>query len=469
MINYCFNPPQFTVDLLDISKIFAPTQEYQLSQWDDAELRLEYFIVESRMVFNAKFINSTYTCKLELKDWNNLEYNRNIKRYAKICLYNCLKDYYKQSFAWGSLTGIRPTKFARDLGLDCNSDLSILSDFFDVSDNKVHTLRQVLKAQEGLINTRDDCVDIYIGIPFCTSICSYCSFSSGLISAYKHLVEPFLQGLYVEIQSTLALIKRLNLKINCVYVGGGTPTSLNAEQLNLILSQFKYLDIKEFTVEAGRPDTIDRAKLKVLADNNVNRISINPQSFNESTLSQIGRNHSIKQIYDAYELAGEYNFIINMDLIAGIGNETIEQFNYSLQQALSLKPDNITVHTLALKRGSFLSKEFKHNSCNVSRMVDNAHNLLTSNLYMPYYLYRQKYCQDNLENIGYSKANKQCLYNINTMEESINIIACGCNAISKKLFGNNRIERYANPKDVITYINKLNILNSDKEKLFTLM
>lgn len=466
MIKYCFIPNKFEVDLIDIAKIFAPSEQYESSEWQEALLKLSYNTTENFIFFNAQFYDKSYEYKLEIGVWNNLIYNRYIKRYAKICLYNCLKNYYKKELAWGSLTGIRPTKFARDLDLDWDSDLSQLNTVYDISDNKINVLRQVLTAQREYINTNPKAVDVYVGIPFCTSICNYCSFSSGLISNYYNFVEPFINTLQYEIISCLELIKKCKLEVNSIYFGGGTPTSLSCEQLNRLLSLFNNIISKEFTVEAGRPDTIDSSKLQMLADNNVNRISINPQSFNDATLKAVGRSHSVEQIYQAYNLARKFNFNINMDLIAGLSNESVEQFNNSILQTYALKPDNITVHTLSIKRGSKLATNSEFNSSNVSQMTDNAFSLLTNNGYLPYYLYRQKYTYDNLENIGYCLKNKQCLYNINTMEESINIIACGCNAISKKLFNNKRIERYANPKDVLTYINKVETIINNKEMLF---
>jgi len=224
----------------------------------------------------------------------------------------------------------------------------------------------------------------------------------------------------------------------------------------------------EYTVEAGRPDTISAEKLDVLRKHGVNRISINPQTFNQSVLDVIGRKHSVSDIYEKYELAKKYGFIVNMDLIAGLPSETNKMFEYSINETIGLSPDNITVHTLALKHGSILKEcNYIGNGADVKQMVEFAHSRLYGSGYMPYYMYRQKYMSDNLENVGFCKSGTACAYNIGIMEEVTNIMACGTNAISKRIFSSeDRIERAANAKDVITYINRTDDYIDKKFELF---
>ena len=326
----------------------------------------------------------------------------------------------------------------------------------------------ILTCQEGLRNSSDSLVDIYVGIPFCLTRCSYCSFTSGEIGKLKQYVEPYVEKLAFEITQSIELAHDNGFRINNVYFGGGTPTSLSASQLNRLLSLFDF-PIREFTVEAGRPDTIDLEKLEVLSRNNVHRISINPQSFNDQTLRIVGRNHTSQDIIEKFNLARKFDFDINMDLIAGLPQESYEMFRHSVDQAISLNPDNITVHSLALKKGSILKENdaLLQSEQTVSDMIDYSHSRLLDSAFLPYYMYRQKYVSANLENVGFCREGKQCLYNIDIMEETTSIMACGCNAISKRVFHEqNRIERQANPKDVITYLNNFDVYLTAKKKLF---
>ena len=255
--------------------------------------------------------------------------------------------------------------------------------------------------------------------------------------------------------------------INSIYIGGGTPTSLSAEQLDMLLSYINY-NVKEFTVECGRPDTITEEKLQVLKKHNVTRISINPQTFCNKTLKDIGRNHTSKDILEAYKIALKYNFVINMDLIAGLGNETLTTFKKSINKAIEYSPDNITVHTLSIKRGSDLKTNGGDISkiSEVEKMIAYSHEILSNNGYKPYYLYKQKNMLGNLENIGYYREN-MCVFNVDSMEEFATIIACGANAISKRYYYlDNKIERFANLKNINEYINRIDEMIEKKQQLF---
>ncbi len=254
-----------------------------------------------------------------------------------------------------------------------------------------------------------------------------------------------------------------------IYIGGGTPTAIPTNELERILQSLTFGEIKEFTVEAGRPDTITREKLDLLKKYNVTRISVNPQSFNDEVLKNIGRAHSANETIEAYKLAREYDFDINMDLIAGLPGEIIKSFKNSIDKVIDLNPENVTVHTLALKRASEFAIE-NHNifkQSKTEKMLDYAKKELSKYGYKPYYMYRQKNQVENLENIGYFRDNKICRFNVESMEETASIIACGANAISKRFFAlENRIEREANVKDIPQYITRIEEMISRKKELF---
>ncbi|MBQ2724071.1 MAG: coproporphyrinogen dehydrogenase HemZ [Clostridia bacterium] len=387
------------------------------------------------------------------------------KRYDKLATYFCLKEYTKKQLPWGALTGIRPTRLAEELsqkeGLDYKETFTNL---LDVTDKKLQLVSDILSAQQGYKIKDFNQVDLYVGIPFCVSKCSYCSFTSGIISKLKHLVEPYVSALCDEIKLTLKLIEDKNLTLRNLYIGGGTPTSLDVGQLRKILSVLPKCD-GEFTVEAGRPDTITREKLQLFKEFGVNRVSINPQTFNQSVLNCVNRCHTVEDIVQKYNLAKEFGFSINMDLIAGLPQESFEMFCNSIDQVVALDPQNVTVHTLALKKGSTLKEQnFVASDKAVSQMVEYAHDKLKQAGYLPYYMYRQKYMTENLENVGFCKDGTQCVYNIDNMEETTSILACGANAITKRIFeSGGRIERVANQKDIITYIDKY-LDNLEKKK-----
>ncbi len=387
------------------------------------------------------------------------------KRYAKLSMYNLLVKLTGKQMPWGSLTGIRPTKLADQLereGLDWRKTFI---EILGVSETKTNLVADILATQGELRKHREGCADLYVGIPFCVSRCSYCSFTSGEIGRLGKYVDPYILALKQDIKATLQFAQNKKIIVNNVYFGGGTPTSLSALQLDELMSCIEIKPV-EYTVEAGRPDTIDTDKLTVLKNHGVQRISINPQTFNQSVLDVIGRKHSVADIYDKYALAQKYGFVVNMDLIAGLPTENFAMFCHSVDEAIALQPDNITVHTLALKHGSVL-KEQSYGACDVGRMVDYSRERLYAAGYMPYYMYRQKYMAENLENVGYCKPGKACLYNIGIMEEVSDILACGANAISKRILSaENRIERAANAKDVITYIERGDNYLNKKFQLF---
>lgn len=395
-----------------------------------------------------------------------------IKKYSKINLYEALSNYYNKTFEWGSLTGVRPTKVAYKL-LESGTDPVFLKEKlmaeYKISENKAKLIVEIIKNQKSIIKN-DNLVDVYVNIPICPSRCKYCSFISAEISAVKDIVESYISSLKKEISAVKELIREKSLIVRSVYVGGGTPSVLSAQQLESLLSELNF-NVSEFTVECGRPDTISREKLEVLKKYNVTRICVNPQTFVEKTLKAIGRKHTVKDVLSAYSLAMEFGFDVNIDLIAGLEGETFSNFKKSLNYAIEMAPQNITVHTLAVKRGSnlFDEQEKQNNSheLEVKKMIDFAQDRLFAEGYKPYYIYRQKHTPLGLENVGFSQKGKACLFNIDSMEDTCSIIACGANAVSKRVFHlENRIERNDNVKFLQDYISRIDEMIERKRELF---
>lgn len=390
---------------------------------------------------------------------DELENKRLIKRYAKLSLYKSLSDYLGQKLVWGALTGIRPVKYAYSLGENWREKMA---EEMMVSESKLDIVSRIMQEQKPFYERTEGNCDLFVSIPFCPTRCLYCSFLSNEIGKEKQL-DGYIDCLVKEIESAKPLIKNLR----SVYVGGGTPVSLPLPLLERVLKAIGRVDC-EYTVEAGRPDCIERETLQLLKDYGVTRICLNPQTFNDKTLKLIGRRHTAQDIFDKYELAKEFGFSVNMDLIAGLTDESFEDFKHSIDTAIGLSPDNITVHTLSLKRGSKLKETTKKlPEGEIAKMIDYSVYKLINNGFNPYYLYRQKYMAGNLENTGYTKSGKACVYNIDVMEEITDNLACGANAVTKKLIlAEDRIERYGSPKDIATYIAKVDKIIEEKNKFF---
>lgn len=455
----------YPTEIQDVVKLFFADAELS----PDAELKLTETKSGSRYSYVGVFNGKTHAESVDVSCADDLQAIRLRKRFAKLCMYNLLAECTGKTMPWGSLTGIRPTKLACQIAAEGQDWRKVFTEILGVSQEKTQLVSEILETQGNLRLYRENTADLYVGIPFCVSRCSYCSFTSGEIARMKKYVEPYVDALCKDIRSTLNFARRQGIKIRNVYFGGGTPTSLTDAQLDKILDCIDF-DPVEFTVEAGRPDSLDAPKLEVLKKHNVRRVSVNPQTFNQSVLDVIGRKHTVKDIYDKYALTRRYGFIVNMDLIAGLPGETYDMFCRSVDCAVALSPENITVHTLALKHGSVLKLQNYVGSreSDVAKMVQYAHCTLQKAGYKPYYMYRQKYMTENLENVGFCKEGYQCLYNIGIMEEVSDILACGANAVSKKITsGENRIERSANAKDVITYIQRNEEYSEKKFRLFS--
>ena len=394
---------------------------------------------------------------------SELERKRYLKRYAKLALYKALSEVTGQKSQWGALTGIRPVKLAYSAEKEGMSPAAFLREEMLVSEKKADMTEKILLNQRGIYRECDDDCDLYVSVPFCPTKCVYCSFISAELKAVEKFVEPYVEALCSEIESAKKSVKNLR----CVYIGGGTPVALDRVYMEKILRTVGEAGC-EYTVEAGRADCITADKLKLLKDYGVNRICVNPQTFNDKTLVAIGRKHTAAEVVAGYELARGYGFDINMDLIAGLPGEDFSDFCRSVDTAVSLKPENITVHTLSLKKGSELKeRESKLFVDNIGKMIDYSYGKLTASGYGPYYMYRQKYTAGNLENTGYCLNGKQCVYNIDNMEERAQIIACGANAVSKRVFNaEERIERLGNPKDLKTYLDKIQVILQEKRAFF---
>lgn len=415
--------------------------------------------------------------EFETKDENfHLPDHGGDKNEAKRVLFDWLSCRTGKRPDWGTLTGVRPAKLAMDYlnkGMSYDELRRVLSDTYYVTQEKSELLLTLCENQRRAFGSaRERSAGIYIGIPFCPTRCLYCSFTSN--QAPQERIAAYLKTLYQEIAYTGELMKRRGLIPESVYIGGGTPTTLSAQQLSELLSQvnlhFDMDGVREFTVEAGRPDTISREKLAVIKASGANRISINPQTMKELTLELIGRSHTPEQIEEAFAAAKEVGIpVINADLIAGLPGETPEDFRRSLETIIGLEPENITVHTLAVKKASKLievAADYHYNQGDTVReMLAIARDLMDSRGYRPYYMYRQKHMAGNFENVGYALPGTESIYNVRIMEENQTIIALGAGGISKVYFSHeNRLERVPNVSNYEIYMERIDEMLERKEK-----
>ena len=420
-----------------------------------------YFEYAGGKFFNSiEYMGEFYDFEDEGGAEDELIFKRLAKRYCKLAFYKVLSK-FKGSLVWGALTGIRPTKLAYMEKAD-GRDFRDLFKKTDVNEAKTELVGRILSVQKKVYESGGG-QDLFVSVPFCPTKCEYCSFITAPVEATVGYLDKYIDCLVREIEA----VKPYLCDLKSVYVGGGTPFVLSETHLKRIFEALNGLNPREYTVEAGRPDVFTAAKLQLCKDYGVTRICVNPQSFSDATLEKIGRKHTAKQTIEAFNLARTYGFDINLDLIAGLADETVADFEKSLKQAIELNPANITVHTLSLKSGAKLKERVKRlNIAGISDMVDLSDKLLTEAGYLPYYLYRQKYQAGGLENVGWCKEGNECIYNIDVMEEISDNIAVGANAISKKLFEGDRIERYATPKDLPTYISKIDKIIEERKKLF---
>ena len=408
------------------------------------------------------------------------------KNVLKQLIYTMLSEHQKRELPWGTLTGIRPTKIARTLLEDEANEAEIdeyLKTVYLASDEKIKLSIDIASLEKRLLDKihYKDGYSLYIGIPFCPTTCLYCSFTSYPIVSWKKRVGEYLEALFKEIDYVKeAFADKI---IDTIYVGGGTPTTLEPDEMELLLKKindsFDMSTVKELTVESGRADSITKEKLQVMKDNGVTRISVNPQTMNQSTLDIIGRRHTVDDVVRAFNDAREVGFDnINMDIILGLPGEDVDEVGYTIEEIKKLDPDSLTVHSLAIKRASKLSEWIKENGITALNNTDETMKVASEGAksmgMLPYYLYRQKNMSGNFENVGYAKAGKEGLYNILIMEEVQTIIACGAGTVTKRVWplgdgvsgSNARIERCDTVKDVGLYIEKIDEMIDRKRQLF---
>ena len=395
-------------------------------------------------------------------------------------LYLAALPHLEEVPAWGALAGVRPTKISTKHllagGTEASADRLLKETYFVTPPRRELALdcsRSTVAAYR-LTGERD--ISLYVGIPFCPTRCAYCSFVSRSIGKRTELLDPYLQALYRELEITGQLLRQSGKRVRTVYIGGGTPTTLSAAQMAALLDKiYESIDLSaclEFTVEGGRPDTLDSENLQAIRRHGADRMSINPQSMVDPVLRASGRPHTQADILRSYREATDAGFAaINMDLIAGLPKDSVDGFRYSLDQVAALNPANITVHTLALKKGADLFEKQIDlpTGREVAQMVEYANKTLRQLGYKPYYLYRQKYMSGSFENVGWSRDNLDCLYNIYMMEELHTIVSIGGGGMNKVNLPGGRVERFHNPKFPEQYIEQIDSVLRQKEELFNLL
>lgn len=418
---------------------------------------------------------------VDISNLSEQEVKKVTKEIIKRSMFNVLMKIFNSYVPWGILTGIRPVKIVHNLldkGMDEESIRENLKSNYLIRDEKIDLALDIAKRERVFIYPIDENkISLYVSIPFCPTRCYYCSFPANPIKQFGHLRSEYVFKLIEEIRGLAVLLKETNKEIETLYIGGGTPTALEAHDMDvLITALFKELDlskIKEFTVEAGRPDSITKEKLETLKKHNVSRISINPQTMNDETLVKIGRDHKVSEIIDCFNMARDLGFDnINMDIILGLEGENLSMVRTTLEEIKKLSPESLTVHTLAIKRASKLKENIDNYELTqyeeMIKMIDLSMEYAKEMGLNPYYMYRQKHMLGNLENIGYAKDGYECIYNIQIMEEKQSNYAVGAGAISKFVYtSEDRIERVDNVKNVEQYIDRVDeMINRKKEEVY---
>lgn len=495
MITVLLNKAEFEYDIHSLVKAFYPKEDVYVSTKDKEKkeepvhYHMDVQFAPEEIIFSWKKVDSSeenenqtgITKRVAVDDTNRKETKNSLKR----TLYQLLSEYTGVELPWGNLTGIRPTKIPMALLEEGKSEEEIaryMKETYFTSDEKIKLSIEIAERELELLHKLDyeEGYSLYIGIPFCPTTCLYCSFTSYSMSAWKNRMDDYLSALEKELDYTA--VKFAHKKLNSIYIGGGTPTTLNPQQLDRLIRKIKcsfdLSNLVEFTVEAGRPDSITKEKLMVLRNHDISRISINPQTMKQETLDLIGRHHTVQQTIDSFYLARELGFDnINMDLIVGLPGESRSDVADTMEVIRKLSPDNLTVHSLAIKRAARLNiQRERYQDFEIVNTAD--HIALTSKVaeemgLFPYYLYRQKNMAGNFENVGYAAPGKAGVYNVLIMEEKQSIVACGAGASTKRVWvqpnpdGTHRIERAENVKDVAQYITRIDEMIERKSRLFT--
>lgn len=461
----------FWFELENLTRLFFPNEKINVFKtFDSIEQPYIYTEVSDKVKIEVSINNFQKSLISDKTDDNELT--------SAQLLYRVLCQYSGYTQPWGVLTGVRPVKLFRRLCEELGEEgaRNKFAYEFYVSPEKLRLAEFTEKNEKKILDlSHPESFSLYVGIPFCPSRCSYCSFVMSSVERAKKLIEPYTELLCEEIKATAQIASNLGLRLETVYFGGGTPTTLNAEQLDRVLktvtNSFDMSTCREFTVEAGRPDTIDKERLCALKENKVDRISINPQTVNDNVLREIGRKHTSEQFFNAFELARKCGFDnINTDLIAGLPTDTLDSFVNSLDSIRALSPECITVHTLCMKRASTLTNIGttlnREDAETARKMLEYTQKMLTSDGYIPYYMYRQSRMVGNLENVGWSKKGFESLYNVYVMDETHTILACGSGGVTKlKNNETDYLERIFNFKYPYEYVDRFDELIERKSSI----
>ena len=477
MIYVNLNKQQFEYDVHSLVKAFYPAEDVKVVVGETEDVNFRLLFLSDGIQFEQTETGRVWsrTAKTEIE--NQAEKDE-LKNQVKLLIYKALSEVTEKQLPWGTLTGIRPTKIATAMleqGRTEDEIRAFMREKYLVSPEKQELSIEIAHREEKLLSSLHGVkgYSVYIGIPFCPTTCLYCSFTSYPIAAWRDRVGKYLDALDKEIDFVAE--NNADDILDTVYIGGGTPSTLNAEQLERLLHKIVTTlpmeQVSEFTVEAGRADSITRDKLEVLKKYGVTRISVNPQTMNQITLDRIGRRHTVEQVLEAFHMARELGFDnINMDMILGLPGEGVEEVKHTMEVIKELKPDSLTVHSLAIKRASKLAQWIRENGMEELHNTDETMAIAEKTAreigLVPYYLYRQKNMSGNFENVGYAAPGKFGVYNVLIMEEKQTIVALGAGSITKRVFPDGRIERCDNVKDVGLYIEKIEEMIDRKRKLF---
>ncbi|MGL5315771.1 MAG: coproporphyrinogen dehydrogenase HemZ [Peptostreptococcaceae bacterium] len=483
MISVLLKGHDYKYEVAELIKLFTSDFEFVEEKSFGRILENVLYVYNDTLIAKTKYFEN-YELKYEfadhikINDLDEQELKKVTKETIKRSMFKVLQNRLQAYVPWGILTGIRPVKIVHNLldkGMDDESIRSILKERYYIMDEKIDLSLDIAKRERVFMYPIDkNKISLYVGIPFCPTRCYYCSFPANPLKQFGHLRKEYVDKLIEEVKGLAKIIKETNKEIETLYIGGGTPTALEAEELDvLITALYKELDlstIKEFTVEAGRPDSITKEKLVVLKNHRVSRISINPQTMNDETLDKIGRHHSVEDIIECFNMARDLGFDnINMDIILGLVDENLEMVRNTLEEIKKLSPESLTVHTLAVKRASNLKENLDKYELTryeeMIKMIDLSMQYAREMGLNPYYMYRQKHMLGNLENIGYAKEGYECIYNIQIMEEKQSNYAVGAGSISKFVYvDEDRIERVENVKNVEQYIDRVDEMIERKRK-----
>lgn len=470
-MNYILNGHNFVDDVVSVLMMFYPNDKYiqteTLSDSVTVVSSLNKDMAKAELYFGPEL-----KAKAEAKAENDTL--REIKRVIGLSIAKAVNSVLNIPLPWGILTGVRPAKLVSEAWNEGRTTAEIRSTFKDkylVSEDKLNLMIKVAEEEKKIVEGGLGKAGLYIGIPFCPTRCLYCSFTSYPLKQYSAKVDSYIDALIKEMEFSKRYLD--DIELESLYIGGGTPTSLNEKQLDKLLTNVEkcFKIPMEFTVEAGRPDTITEDKLKILKDHNVSRISINPQTLNDETLRLIGREHSVEMFLNAFEMARKTGHKhINTDIILGLPGEGEKEVTNTMEGLLKLDPESVTVHTLAVKRASrlkeTLDKYTMTDSLKMDKLIGISRQYTEKMGMSPYYMYRQKNMVGNFENVGYCKPNCQCIYNVAIMEEKQSILALGAGGSTKIVdTKTNQIERIFNVKSVDDYINRIDEMLERKKSI----